>query len=78
MKRAGGKLRSLQKKSICFFDHLPISALVRFYVFCHFAGFSPAICFPAALFGKSCCAWCVVFRKHSDDFLPTFRFDIIA
>lgn len=29
MKRAGGKLRSLQKKSIRFFDHLPISALVR-------------------------------------------------
>lgn len=38
------------------------------------SGFSPAICFPTALFGKSCCAWCVVFRKHSDDFLPTFYF----
>lgn len=26
------------EKSICFFDYLPISALVRFDVLCHFAG----------------------------------------
>ena len=40
--------------------------------------FSPAICFSTALFGKNCCAWCVVLRKHSDDFLLTFHFFFIS
>lgn len=38
MKRAGGKLRSLQKNQSVFFDHLPISAFVRSDVLCHFVG----------------------------------------
>ena len=38
MKRAGGKLRSLEKNQSVFFDHLPISAFVRSDVLCHFVG----------------------------------------
>jgi len=41
MKRAGGKLRSLQKKSIRFFDHLPISVLVRSDALRHFVVIQP-------------------------------------
>ena len=41
MKRAGGKLRSLQKKSFRFFDHLPISVLVQSDTLRHFVGIQP-------------------------------------
>lgn len=38
------------------------------------SAFSQAICFPTTLFGKSCCTWCVVLKKHSEWFSPYFLF----
>ncbi len=66
MKRAGGKLRSLQKNQSVFLGHLPISAFVQPDLSEYPVRIQPDNLFfhglggyPYSL-GKCCCAQCVV------------------